>query len=310
MARSPCLRGRSADYDAPNSTCPDVAAARPLHGRRYSDAVTAARPARPEAALVLRFRSAVVRVPGGTRGGSGRHGAGSGSGGPRASGGLTALPAVEQDEDDATDDGGEDDRCGHCGHGLIRRSGRRQEPGRGRRRRAARAPAGRRRGRVHDARGSLRSADAADRAHARAHPGGRRGGRAGGVAGRAAGPGPLRGPVLAEDLDPADRRQPRAHARRAGGAQRAAVLARRRRGRGRAVGRSRPLPAADHPTYPGGWAIPPRSWARLPEERLLAAETLQQVRAAIAKLPRASRRSSCCATSRAGSPRRSPPRSS
>ncbi len=42
---------------------------------------------------------------------------------------------------------------------------------------------------------------------------------------------------------------------------------------------------ADHPQYPGGWAIPPRSWAGLPEERLLAAETLQQVRAAIAKLP-------------------------
>jgi RNA polymerase sigma-70 factor (ECF subfamily) len=41
----------------------------------------------------------------------------------------------------------------------------------------------------------------------------------------------------------------------------------------------------DHPTYPGAWAIPPHSWARLPEERLLASETLQQVRAAIAKLP-------------------------
>ena len=41
----------------------------------------------------------------------------------------------------------------------------------------------------------------------------------------------------------------------------------------------------DHPMYPGGWAIPPHSWARMPEERLLAAETLQQVRAAIAKLP-------------------------
>ena len=42
---------------------------------------------------------------------------------------------------------------------------------------------------------------------------------------------------------------------------------------------------ADHPTYPGAWAIPPQSWARLPEEKLLASETLQQVRAAIAKLP-------------------------
>ena len=42
---------------------------------------------------------------------------------------------------------------------------------------------------------------------------------------------------------------------------------------------------ADDPLYPGGWAIPPRSWAGMPEERLLASETLQQVRAAIAKLP-------------------------
>jgi RNA polymerase sigma-70 factor (ECF subfamily) len=38
----------------------------------------------------------------------------------------------------------------------------------------------------------------------------------------------------------------------------------------------------EHPRYPGGWAIPPHSWARMPEERLLAAETLQEVRAAIA----------------------------
>src|SRR5215218_2528997 len=53
---------------------------------------------------------------------------------------------------------------------------------------------------------------------------------------------------------------------------------------GPAVDPDRFLPP-DHPRYPGGWAVPPRSWARLPEERLLAAETLQQVRAAIAKLP-------------------------
>jgi RNA polymerase sigma-70 factor (ECF subfamily) len=53
---------------------------------------------------------------------------------------------------------------------------------------------------------------------------------------------------------------------------------------GPAVDPDRFLPL-DHPMYPGGWAIPPRSWARLPEERLLAAETLQEVRAAIAKLP-------------------------
>jgi RNA polymerase sigma-70 factor (ECF subfamily) len=42
---------------------------------------------------------------------------------------------------------------------------------------------------------------------------------------------------------------------------------------------------ADHPLYPGAWAIPPHSWARMPEEQLLAGETLQEVRAAIAKLP-------------------------
>jgi RNA polymerase sigma-70 factor, ECF subfamily len=38
----------------------------------------------------------------------------------------------------------------------------------------------------------------------------------------------------------------------------------------------------DHPLYPGGWAVPPRAW---PEERLLAAETLEKVREAIATLP-------------------------
>jgi RNA polymerase sigma-70 factor (ECF subfamily) len=41
----------------------------------------------------------------------------------------------------------------------------------------------------------------------------------------------------------------------------------------------------DHPMYPGGWSVPPHNWARMPEERLLAAETLEQVKAAIAKLP-------------------------
>jgi RNA polymerase sigma-70 factor (ECF subfamily) len=38
----------------------------------------------------------------------------------------------------------------------------------------------------------------------------------------------------------------------------------------------------DHPLYPGGWSAPPRGW---PEERLLAAETLDKVRNAIAMLP-------------------------
>ena len=42
---------------------------------------------------------------------------------------------------------------------------------------------------------------------------------------------------------------------------------------------------ADDPMYPGGWSAPPQSWAGLPEERLLAGETLQVVRDAIAGLP-------------------------
>jgi RNA polymerase sigma-70 factor, ECF subfamily len=42
---------------------------------------------------------------------------------------------------------------------------------------------------------------------------------------------------------------------------------------------------SDHPMYPGGWAVPPHAWARLPDESLLAAETLQIVRDAIEQLP-------------------------
>ncbi len=38
----------------------------------------------------------------------------------------------------------------------------------------------------------------------------------------------------------------------------------------------------DHPRYPGGWSAPPRAW---PEDDVLAAETLEQVRAAIDALP-------------------------
>jgi len=38
----------------------------------------------------------------------------------------------------------------------------------------------------------------------------------------------------------------------------------------------------DHPMYPGGWSSPPTAW---PEERLLAAETLEMIRAAISHLP-------------------------
>jgi RNA polymerase sigma-70 factor (ECF subfamily) len=38
----------------------------------------------------------------------------------------------------------------------------------------------------------------------------------------------------------------------------------------------------DDPRYPGGWTRPPQDW---PEEQLLAGETLELVRAAIAELP-------------------------
>jgi len=41
----------------------------------------------------------------------------------------------------------------------------------------------------------------------------------------------------------------------------------------------------EDPHYPGGWTVPPQSWARLPEERLIAGETLERVRTAIARLP-------------------------
>jgi len=47
-------------------------------------------------------------------------------------------------------------------------------------------------------------------------------------------------------------------------------------------GRFRP---ADDPRYPGGWTVPPQSWAALPEERLLAGETLHRVHSAIGRLP-------------------------
>jgi RNA polymerase sigma-70 factor (ECF subfamily) len=46
---------------------------------------------------------------------------------------------------------------------------------------------------------------------------------------------------------------------------------------------------ASHPRYPGGWSAPPRSWGELPEERLVARETLDVIRMAIAELPPAQR---------------------
>jgi RNA polymerase sigma-70 factor (ECF subfamily) len=74
------------------------------------------------------------------------------------------------------------------------------------------------------------------------------------------------------------------------------ILTNRARTRGEREARSVPLsslegePAVDpgrflgcdHPRYPGGWSSPPLPW---PEEHVLAAETLAQVRAAIRCLP-------------------------
>jgi RNA polymerase sigma-70 factor (ECF subfamily) len=42
---------------------------------------------------------------------------------------------------------------------------------------------------------------------------------------------------------------------------------------------------AGHPDWPGHWAVPPRSWASVPEDRLLARETLALIREAIDELP-------------------------
>jgi RNA polymerase sigma-70 factor (ECF subfamily) len=51
-----------------------------------------------------------------------------------------------------------------------------------------------------------------------------------------------------------------------------------------AVAPERFLPA-DHPQWPFHWATPPRSWGNSPEERLVARETVSQIREAIATLP-------------------------
>jgi RNA polymerase sigma-70 factor, ECF subfamily len=53
---------------------------------------------------------------------------------------------------------------------------------------------------------------------------------------------------------------------------------------GPAVDPARFLPG-DDPHWPGHWVVQPSSWAAVPEERLLAAETLDVVRQAIAGLP-------------------------
>ena len=73
---------------------------------------------------------------------------------------------------------------------------------------------------------------------------------------------------------------------------------------GPAVDPDRFLPA-DHPQWPGHWASGPAPWSAVPDERLLAREVRAHIREAIDTLPSASRRSSCCATSTVGRPRRS-----
>jgi RNA polymerase sigma-70 factor (ECF subfamily) len=42
---------------------------------------------------------------------------------------------------------------------------------------------------------------------------------------------------------------------------------------------------ADHPRWPGHWGAAPQSWAGVPDERLLARETLEHLRRAIEALP-------------------------
>jgi RNA polymerase sigma-70 factor (ECF subfamily) len=52
-----------------------------------------------------------------------------------------------------------------------------------------------------------------------------------------------------------------------------------------AVEPARFLPA-EHAQWPGHWAVPPQSWSSVPEERLLARETLELIHRAIRHLPR------------------------
>ena len=101
---------------------------------------------------------------------------------------------------------------------------------------ARRAPASRRRGRVHDARRTAPGDDAADRPDVRVVPGRRRRGRAGRMAWDPAGTRQVRGPIVAQDMDVPD---PREHRQDAGAARRTepAVLVARR-----ATTRVRPSP--------------------------------------------------------------------
>ena len=110
------------------------------------------------------------------------------------------------------------------------------------------------------------------------------------------GPGPLRGPLVPEDLDPPHRRQPRAHAWGTGGPERAALLA-RAEARGRAA-RSTPTAssAADHPRTPAagrsrrtaGRACPRRSCS--PPRPCRGARRDREAPAAPARGDRAARR--------------------
>ncbi len=71
------------------------------------------------------------------------------------------------------------------------------------------------------------------------------------------------------------------------------IVANLARTRGTREQRSTPLSSVDpdrfrpddDPRYPGGWSVPPHAWARLPEESLVADETLKLVREAIDRLP-------------------------
>jgi RNA polymerase sigma-70 factor (ECF subfamily) len=51
-----------------------------------------------------------------------------------------------------------------------------------------------------------------------------------------------------------------------------------------AVSAGRFLPA-EHPKWPGHWAVPPESWSSVPQERLEARETVEFIRQAILDLP-------------------------
>jgi RNA polymerase sigma-70 factor, ECF subfamily len=53
---------------------------------------------------------------------------------------------------------------------------------------------------------------------------------------------------------------------------------------GPAIDADRFLPA-DDPRWPGHWAAAPRDWRTLPDDRLMAGETLQLLKAAIDRLP-------------------------